>query len=48
MIDMHTHILPEIDDGAVNIKETLEMIQEASKARIYRHFCNVALYRRRI
>ena len=32
MIDMHTHLLPEIDDGAQNIKETFDMIEEAYKA----------------
>ena len=32
MIDMHAHILPSIDDGAVNTKETFEMIKEAKDA----------------
>ncbi len=32
MIDMHTHLLPEIDDGSQNIKETFDMIEEAYKA----------------
>ena len=31
MIDFHTHILPNIDDGARNIEETLYLIQEAQK-----------------
>ena len=25
MIDIHSHIMPEIDDGARNLKEALEM-----------------------
>lgn len=29
MIDLHTHILPNIDDGARNIEETLCLMQEA-------------------
>lgn len=29
MIDFHTHIIPNIDDGARNIEETCKLIQEA-------------------
>lgn len=29
MIDFHTHILPNIDDGSRNIEETIRLIQEA-------------------
>ena len=29
MIDLHSHILPNIDDGARNIDETMTMIREA-------------------
>ena len=32
MIDMHSHILPQIDDGAVNIDESIKMLKEAYKA----------------
>lgn len=32
MIDMHSHILPGIDDGAKSIEESIEMIKEAYKA----------------
>ena len=31
MIDFHTHILPNIDDGARSIEETIELVQEAQK-----------------
>lgn len=31
MIDIHSHILPEIDDGSRNIEETITMIAEAYK-----------------
>ncbi len=29
MIDIHAHVLPEVDDGAKSIEEAIEMIQEA-------------------
>ena len=32
MIDFHTHILPEVDDGALDIDETFNLIQEAKEA----------------
>ena len=32
MIDMHSHILPSIDDGSRNIEETVDMLQEANQA----------------
>lgn len=32
MIDFHTHILPNIDDGARNIEETIDLVEEAKKA----------------
>lgn len=31
MIDMHAHFLPEIDDGAKNVADTFQMIQEAQE-----------------
>lgn len=31
MIDMHSHILPCIDDGSRNIEETLNLIEEAKQ-----------------
>lgn len=31
MIDIHSHILPEVDDGSQNIEMTLKMLREASK-----------------
>ena len=31
MIDFHTHILPNIDDGARNIEETIELIKKRSR-----------------
>lgn len=34
MIDIHSHVLPNIDDGARNISESLEMITEA-------HLCGI-------
>lgn len=32
MIDMHSHFLPQIDDGSRNVEETFQMIKEARKA----------------
>lgn len=32
MIDVHSHILPNVDDGAKDITETFEMIYEACRA----------------
>ena len=32
MIDIHTHILPNIDDGSQNISDTVAMIKEAQNA----------------
>jgi len=32
MIDIHSHILPGIDDGSRNMDESVEMIHEAAKA----------------
>ena len=29
MIDLHSHILPNIDDGARSIEETMKMLKEA-------------------
>ena len=29
MIDIHSHILPNVDDGARNIDETLALLKEA-------------------
>lgn len=32
MIDMHTHILPGIDDGSRNLDQTMQIIKEAEQA----------------
>lgn len=32
MIDIHSHILPNIDDGARSVEETFELIKEAEEA----------------
>ena len=31
MIDIHSHIIPNIDDGAQSVKETFEIFREAQK-----------------
>lgn len=32
MIDLHSHIIPNVDDGSKSIEETFQMLEEASKA----------------
>ena len=32
MIDLHSHILPNVDDGSTSLEKTLQMLQEAKKA----------------
>ena len=32
MIDFHTHIIPNIDDGSKSVEETFNLIKEAEKA----------------
>ncbi len=34
MVDIHVHILHGIDDGAKNLKDTIEMLKEAEKSGI--------------
>lgn len=34
MIDLHTHILPQVDDGATSLEESMTMAQDALKAGI--------------
>lgn len=31
MIDIHSHVLPEVDDGSRNIEQSLEMLKEAER-----------------
>lgn len=35
MIDIHAHILPGLDDGAMDIYDTLEMAQMAAKSKVH-------------
>lgn len=44
MIDIHTHIIPNIDDGSNSVEETVDLINEASNARFYRYYTNTTLY----
>ena len=32
MVDLHTHILPDVDDGAENVVEAIEMLQAAANS----------------
>lgn len=38
-IDMHSHIIPKIDDGSRSIEETFNLIQEAYRAGFRKIFC---------
>lgn len=33
MIDFHTHILPNVDDGSKSVEETFNLIKEAKSVR---------------
>ncbi len=44
MIDLHCHILPEVDDGSKNIEESMELILSAQKLG-YRKICCTSHYR---
>ena len=44
MIDIHSHIIPNVDDGAKSVEETFNLIKEAEKARFYRCNINTTLY----
>lgn len=46
MIDMHSHILPNIDDGAKSIEETYELLREARESRFYWNSIHFTLYGR--
>ena len=46
MIDFHSHILPEIDDGSTSMDETISLIKEAAQVRLYRNNFNITLYTR--
>lgn len=35
MIDIHTHLVPKIDDGSRSIEETFNLMNEAKEARFY-------------
>lgn len=39
IIDPHTHILPNIDDGAVSVAEALNMIESLSKQNVQKAVC---------
>ena len=34
MIDIHSHLIPNVDDGAKTPQETIELIKEAEKVGI--------------
>ena len=38
MIDFHSHIIPNIDDGSRSIEETFNLLKEANEAGCYASF----------
>lgn len=44
MIDIHSHILPEIDDGAKDIKESIELLEELNKQGVNHVFLTPHFY----
>ena len=45
MIDIHSHILPTVDDGSRNKEESIEILKFIFN-RIYRHNINPSLHKR--
>ena len=41
MIDIHNHILPNIDDGPTNETEMLDLFKTSDNTRCYRNYCNI-------
>ena len=39
MVDFHSHIIPEIDDGSRSIEETMLLLEEAKKAGFSKIIC---------
>lgn len=39
MIDLHSHVLPGVDDGAQNLEDSLEMIRKAISQGITHLMC---------
>lgn len=46
MVDIHTHILYGVDDGAKNLIDSLELLEEAEKVRFYKNYFYLSLYGR--
>ena len=46
MIDFHTHILPQIDDGSKSVEETFKLLKEAENAGFKKNNIYITLYRK--
>ncbi len=45
MVDIHSHILPKIDDGSKNLSMTYEMLRKCSKEGVKKNCGNTTLLR---
>ena len=43
MIDIHSHILPDTDDGSRSLEESIEILREAEEIRIFNYYFNFSL-----
>ncbi len=41
MIDIHNHILPNIDDGPTNETEMMDLLKQATTQGVNRNHCNI-------
>ena len=44
MIDLHCHIIPEIDDGSQSLEESIEMARSAYKLGYREIICTFSLW----
>lgn len=44
MIDIHSHILNEVDDGSDSLGNSIEILKKAEQARIFRCYFNSSFY----
>lgn len=45
MLDIHSHILPKMDDGSSSVEESLKLLRTSAGAGHHRNRCNAAFLR---